>query len=266
MKNRTLLILVYALILPLLIGLSFLPSGLRVYRQILALMIPLIIGVSIFVKRNGTKIQMFEGKGEVGLASLFFAPTLLLIILISLFTSLILSLFGLSNTAVESLPIGEAILRYAIFPAILEEALYRILPLLALKDEDAFSVCIFSSLVFGFSHLSLFSIPYAFFSGFAFFCINRLAKSPFPSLFLHLTNNLLSLWMMFSKQGNLVLLGILVTLFVLSALSVILMAKFYRERVVLLLETFRKKRVPFRFTLDILIYLTFTLTAAIVFF
>ena len=158
MKNRTILILLYTLAIALLFGFSFLPSGFRVYRTILSLFLPFAIGVGIFVKKNGTKPPMYQGEGRDALPYLLFAPILLGILLLSVLTTLLFSLVGLSNPPIDKIPIGEAIVLYALLPAILEEALYRILPALALCDEDTHSVCIFSTLVFSLAHISIFSI------------------------------------------------------------------------------------------------------------
>ena len=265
MKNRTILTLLYLLAILLLFAFSFLPSGFRTYGSALALFIPLAIGISVFVKKNGTKIPMYEGKKDYLLPSLFFAPTLLTVISISMVTAIILSMLGLENPPLDDIPLLDAILAYAVLPAILEESLYRILPSLALADEDMQSICLYSSLVFGFAHMSLFSIPYAFFSGLAFFCINRLARSPLPSILLHLINNLLSIWFTYARKGDLVFSYMVEVLTVLSVASVLLMLLFYKSRLIKLAERLRDRGVSFRISLDLIAYLVLTSVLAVIF-
>ena len=265
LKNRTILVLLYTLALSLVIGFSFLPSGLRIYGKTLALFIPLAIGVGVFVKKNGTKPVMYEGDGEKALPYLFFAPVLLLIILISLLTTFAFSLVGLTSSSVAKLPFGEALVMYALLPAVLEEAFYRVLPALALNEEEAGSVCIFSTLIFAFAHLSVFSLPYALFGGLTFFALNRIAKSPLPSVLLHLLNNLISLLFLYSSHYELTFAITLVALLLLSVVSFVLMAKHYRESVRALLEELRASRRYFRFTPDLVAYLVLTAILTIVF-
>ncbi len=265
MKNRTILILLYALAIGLLFAFSFLPSSFRMYSNALALFLPLAIGVSVFVKKNGTKIPMYEGEGERALPYLFFAPTLLLIILISLVTSVIFSLFGLYSPPLEDIPLLDAVIAYAILPAVLEECFFRILPVLALKEEDTQSICLFSALVFGFAHLSVFSIPYALFAGVVFFFLNRIARSSLPSLLLHLFNNLISILLIYATNYELVFTITISALLVLTGVSLVLMWLFYKERLRSLIDVLRAQKATFHLTLDLALYLVLTATLTILF-
>ena len=265
MKNRTILTLLYLLAIGLLFGFSFLPEGFRMYSSALALFLPLAIGVLVFAKKNGFRIPMYEGKGDGALPYLFYAPILLMIIFISLATSLVMALFGLSDPPLNDIPLFEAIVTYAVIPAILEECFYRVLPAMALGDEDTKSICIISTLLFGFAHLSVFSIPYALFAGLSFFFINRLAKSPLPSILLHLLNNLLSILFMYTENYEVVFSLTMKTLIILSVASIALMWLFYKDRLRELADEIRAPKERFRATWDIVAYLALTGVLTILF-
>lgn len=266
MKNRTILVLIYLFAILLLLVFSFLPGDIQMYRNILALFLPLAIGVGLFLKKYGTKIPIYEGKGEGAFSCLFFAPILLSILLISLGTSLVTAFFGLENPLPEKIPPLEAVVTYALLPAILEEGLYRILPALALQEEDERSIAFFSSLIFTFAHLSLFSMPRALFGGLAFFFVNRLARSPLPSILLHFLNNLLSVILMYAKHPTVVFSCTLYALLGLTLLSLVLLVTVYREQTKALVDRLRAKKTPFRLSPDIVAYLVVTMTLTVLFF
>ncbi len=228
MKNRTVLILLYIFSLGLLFLISFLPSDFRTVATPLATLLPVFIGACIYIPKNGRRIEALMGGGreEKAIAYLSFPVILLGIIFISVLTSLFLSLFGISDETNITVSFPTALVLYALVPAFVEECFYRFLPLLILKDEPRKNVLIFSSLVFAFAHLSFSSIPYALFAGVSFFLINLIAKSPFPSLILHILNNFIALIFVFYPQQNL-LLSIIALLAVLSLLSLVLL---YRRR------------------------------------
>ena len=123
-------------------------------------------------------------------------PTVLVIMIISLLTSLLFGLFGLENAAVEDAPILEMIIVHALAPAVLEELLFRYIPMKLLLPYSP-RVCVtVSSLYFALIHCNIFQYPYALVAGVLFMTLNVAVGSVWPSVILHFVNNLLSVVMM----------------------------------------------------------------------
>lgn len=227
MKNRTLLTLLYGAAILLLICSSLLPSTIRPYFSPFALLLPLLFGLFLFRKRGGGRIIAFEEKKRerTVLAYLLFPIILLGIIAVSALSSLLFSLVGIESTTVlpDSLP--TALIFYAAVPALLEEALYRYLPMLALRDESRLGALVFSSVAFAFAHLSLLSLPYALFAGIGLFLVNLIAKSPLPSFLLHLCNNVLGVLLLFYPESTGLLIDTVLMLVLLSTLCALWIVK-----------------------------------------
>ena len=151
---------------------------------------------------------------------------MLVIILVSLLTSFLIGLiFGAQNSVYlgDNLPI--AILSHAILPAILEEALYRYLPMrLWGRDRDA-TLVVISSLFFALVHRDFFVIPYAFLAGALFMIMNIITDSVWPSVILHAVNNTLSVIWIFYSQSSVFALAFYLSLVILSAISLIFIFK-----------------------------------------
>ena len=127
-------------------------------------------------------------------------PTVALILAVSYLTSFII--FALSGKT-NSTDIGDnlflALVRHALLPAILEEALFRYMPLRMLARHSGKVTVIISSLYFALAHNSLFSIPYALVAGVIFITLDLMCESVWPSVILHLINNIISvIWIMYS--------------------------------------------------------------------
>ena len=86
-----------------------------------------------------------------------------------------------------------AILIHAILPAVLEELLFRYIPLRLLAGYSRRFAVILSAVFFAFIHHSLAAIPYALVAGLAFAVMDLMADSLIPSVLAHLVNNLISL-------------------------------------------------------------------------
>lgn len=227
MKNRTLLTLLYASALLLLICSSLLPSNIRPYLSPFSLLLPLLVGLLLFRKRCGGRIIAFEEKSRKRtiICYLLFPIILLGIIAVSALSTFLFSLIGIESTTTLSYPLPTALIFYAAVPALLEEALYRYLPMLALQDESRTSVLVFSSVAFALAHLSLISLPYALFAGVGLFLVNLIGKGPLPSFLLHLTNNVLGVLLLFYPESTALLVGIVVALASLSVVCAVLLLK-----------------------------------------
>ena len=265
MKNRTLLTLLYGLGLLLLLCSSLLPATVRPYLSPLALLVPLVIGLFLFRQKNGARILALEGKDPQGrtLAYLLFPIILLGIIGISALFGWLFSLVGIESTTTLSYPLPAALIFYAAVPALLEEGLYRYLPLLALQDESRGAALIFSSLAFAFAHLSLISLPYALFAGVGLFTVNLLAKSLWPSVLLHLLNNVLGVLFLFYPDSLPLSLVVILTLAVLSVIAAVLIAR-KREVLVRFLAELREDAPTPIFTFDLIAFLILTFCLSLI--
>ena len=167
-------------------------------------------------------------------------PTVAAVMLASYLTSLLIKA---TTGAVDSVNVGDdlllAALRHAVMPAILEEALYRYLPLKLFGRDAPRAALILSSVFFAFAHVSLFSIPYALIAGAAFMLLDLIFESVLPSFILHLVNNICSLLLIFygDSQSFVVAAAILFSLLLLLSLCFII---FRRKRYLeLIRDTFR---------------------------
>ena len=90
-----------------------------------------------------------------------------------------------------------ALINHALLPAILEEALFRYLPMRMIAPHSPRCAIIISSLFFALVHGNLFQIPYAFIGGIIFMSLNLATGSIIPSLVIHFVNNAMSISMSF---------------------------------------------------------------------
>lgn len=96
------------------------------------------------------------------------APTVAIVFLTSLLTSLFLSLFGVTSAPVENKGIVTMLIVHALTPAVLEEALFRYLPMkLILPYSKRFCV-FYSAFCFAMIHCNFSQMPYAFVAGVIF--------------------------------------------------------------------------------------------------
>ena len=130
-------------------------------------------------------------------------PTLGIIFLVSYLTSLLLGLLGVQGSTVEDAPLFEMIILHALVPSVLEEMLFRYLPMkLIMPYSKRFCVCL-SSVYFALAHMNLYQLPYALLAGAIFILIDVWADSILPSFILHLLNNVVSvLWIKYSSSSE----------------------------------------------------------------
>ncbi len=161
-------------------------------------------------------------------------PSVLIIFSTALLTSVLLTSLGFSSPASEKLPIASMILLHALVPAVLEELLFRFVPMKLLAPYSP-RVCIFlSAIFFAVIHTSLFSIPYAFIGGVLFMTVALMSGSIIPSFVMHFVNNVLSvIWAEY--YGNtvfcIVFISALVILSLVSTVFIILNRKKYAEAI-----------------------------------
>lgn len=148
-------------------------------------------------------------------------PSVALIFLLSYLTSLLLfAVTGQTSTTEVGDSLGVAVLVHALVPALLEESLFRFLPMYLLSGFSRRVTVFISSLYFALVHNSFFSMPYAFLAGVIFITLDIVTESVWPSVILHFINNAVSvLWIFYSADGGFTL-GFCLTLGALTLVSV----------------------------------------------
>lgn len=145
------------------------------------------------------RLLSFDKVRAVKLAPLV-APSILVIFFTSLTTSVILSFFGITASPVEDVGIIRMLLIHALIPAVLEELLFRYLPLKLIAPYSRKWCIIYSAICFSLIHCSFVQMPYAFVAGFIFILIDVMLGSVWPSIILHFLNNAVSvMWMKYAS-------------------------------------------------------------------
>ena len=176
-------------------------------------------------------------------------PTIALVLLLSFLTSLLLGAFGLENSTPDvSGNIFIALLTHALLPAVLEEGLFRYLPLSLITPYSRRAAILYSALFFSLIHCNLFQMPYAFAAGVVFATVDVMANSVLPSFIIHLVNNAASvIWLRNSSSGQfaLIYVSVVVVLALLSLIPVLVYRKKYAERISYSFSHECKEKLPF---------------------
>jgi membrane protease YdiL (CAAX protease family) len=142
-------------------------------------------------------------RDDLGLALSLTAPSLALIFLASYLTSLVLSHLGEPPLADVSGNLFLVILSHAILTPLLEELLFRYVPIALLSPHSSAGAVIYSALFFAFVHASLYQLPYAFIAGVIFAVLDIATGSILPSITMHIFNNAISvLWLRYADAPS----------------------------------------------------------------
>ena len=128
-------------------------------------------------------------------------PTVGIVLGIALLTSLLLNSLGASSAPVADEALIKMLVAHALLPSVLEEMLFRYLPLKVLYPYSPRAAVLISSLLFALIHLDLYKMPYAFAAGIVLVLADALTGSIIPSLVIHFINNASSVALM--KYGEL---------------------------------------------------------------
>lgn len=182
----------------LLLGISSMLSSYEMLHTVatyLAYAIPLVIFV-IFVRRSD-EIKRFARllprASDWRLVAPVAVPALAGVMLLSFLTSFLFALVGKESAVDISEPVFEALLFKALLPAVLEELLFRYVPLTLIAPHSKKSALMISSILFALAHCNLFQVPYAFFAGLVYMWIALMTDSILPSILLHLFNNTIAI-------------------------------------------------------------------------
>lgn len=166
---------------------------------------PLLLLIPLFILCKQAKVQLndlvpVQKVGKRKTFSLFLVAFAAAMVaqLVIVVLNINLSAIGITNevaneiTPTKSIDFVMMFLCTAVFPAILEELLFRgaILGLLK-KHGDGFAIIV-SSILFGLMHGNFVQIPFAFLGGLIFAYVTIYTKSIIPAMILHFANNFLS--------------------------------------------------------------------------
>ena len=204
-----------------------------------AFVAPIVAILVIFRKELCEDKMLLPKEGTLSLMLPAIAPTVSAVIGLSYLTALLLGLFGIEDELVLEGNYFTALIRYAIFPAVFEELLFRYLPLRLTAGHSGRATVLFSSIFFALVHCSLFQIPYAFIAGIIFITVDMMCGSVLPSVIIHLINNALAVSVYFfgsNEVFGIVYTTVLAALSLVSVLVIILNRRKYIERLNVIFE------------------------------
>ncbi len=195
-----------------------------------AFILPTVLGLYLGKRVGVGIIKPGISKQQIKLFVPIVFPSVLLIMGISALTSLILTWAGAQNSVTVYPTFFENLIRHVILPALLEEAIFRYLPMSLFAAENRRACILISSLCFALIHCNLFQMPYAFVAGVIFMGANIIFESPLPSLILHVVNNLISVISLYYGKDLLVIL-ICAALSLVSVVLIILKRESYKVKI-----------------------------------
>ncbi len=191
------------------------------------------------------------------------APTVSVVMLISLLTSLLIfALTGKGNTVDVGDSFFAALLSHALLPAVLEEMLFRYLPMRLLAQHSKRGAVIASAFFFALVHHDLYTIPYSFIAGVIFMTVDIVTDSVIPSVIIHFINNAVSVGLLIYASNSAfapviyIILGILT---IISICFIFVRKKSYLEKLSLSFD----KGEGFKITTEMLIFAGLTLSLAV---
>lgn len=198
----------------------------RVTVQYLAYAVPVFFAL-VYIRRRG-RVDEDEAPFAFGIkrekiapAALLFAPSIAVIMLAAALTSLALSALGYKAPEPDRSNFLLGLVIHALLPSVLEELLFRYIPIKILNPRSGRWCVILSTLFFSLSHLNLFQIPYAAVAGVIFVLIDIYAGGVLPSMVIHFLNNALSLTMMYGYLDGIMPAGFVLIGIALCAFSII---------------------------------------------
>ncbi len=201
----------------------------------LAFLVPTVTVIAL-KDRLGIEFQPLRVKisGEgMALTAAAAMPTLALVFLVSYITNLVLSRLGYANQTDASGNLFLVILTQAIIIPVLEEALFRYIPIALLAPYSKRGAIVYSAAFFALVHCNLFQLPYAFLAGVIFAFLDIASGSILPSIALHVLNNLTSVfWLRNSAEPSfsVAYVTVLVSLAALSVPVIFFLRKRYKEK------------------------------------
>ena len=175
-------------------------------------------------EKSGRYFTLDTTGAKTTLTMLF--PSVFAVLLVSMITNMIIrETVGITNNADLGSSLGFALIYHAVFPSVIEEMLFRYLPLKILSGQSRRGAVILSSIFFAMVHRSVFSIPYAFVAGMIFMTVDIVTDSVLPSMIIHFINNSLAVLMIFFGDNNVFAFSFYALLILGTLISVALIIK-----------------------------------------
>ena len=224
------------------------------------------IGISFYLTRyddSDWKKYLTVDRGGVKRFLPLIFPTISAIIIVSMITSLLIyNLSGKTNEIDVGDSLFVALLTHALLPAVLEEAIFRFLPIKLLAPHSPRAAIIISAFFFSLAHADLFTIPYALVAGVMLMMVDLICDSIIPSIVIHFINNALSVLMLFMEDSPFSILGIYAIIILLTVISIIIICETREDyEVELILATEKGEGV--KLTLGMGLFAALTLAVAI---
>ena len=194
-----------------------------------------------------SKLSFGVSRSDAVALLLLVAPIIAVTVGLSALTSLLASTVGIGGVEMLSGSVFELIILHALLPAILEEALFRYIPLTLISPHSRRSAIVISSLLFAVAHCNILQIPYAFVAGLAFAVVDLYCESILPSVVLHLLNNLASVFWLWEGSVEAFRLPFIVSTVALSVISIVLVTIFrarYAKKASFLFDKSDKINIP----------------------
>ena len=179
-------------------------------------------------RRNEIRLSLSAKEALITLPVII--PGTAIVFLLSLAFGYLGGLFGTESGGTLTEPFGTALLTYALLPAVLEEILFRYIPIKLFCEErgNMRAAVIVSAVTFAFGHMNLLQIPYALAAGIIFAWLDIICESLLPSVILHAVNNVISLCFMY-EIGGWVIFAVLGALLLISVAAMTFMRKRYAD-------------------------------------
>ena len=266
MKNKiSVLTISYVVFLVLLLSSAFFSGLVANVVYYLAFILPLVMAIRISKDSpcDLSNCLTINKQGIKHMMPLIF-PTVLVVMLVSFATSLVLyALTGSTNSADVGDSFPLAIISFALIPAILEELLFRYLPMRLIAPYSRRGAVIISAFFFALIHHNFFTIPYAFIAGVIFMSIDIATNSIIPSVIIHFVNNAISVGIILFGDNPYFALSIYAILGILSLISIVIIVKRRSEYKKLLLHSFDKGE-GVKITIEMLMFAGLALSLAFV--
>ena len=175
------------------------------------------------------EISFTLNKERIKSSALLVFPAIAITVLLAYLTTLFMGAFGFSGSVIENTPIYTALITHALIPALLEEILFRYLPLKIMAAHSKRFAILLSAVAFSLCHTNLFQIPYAFFAGLVLAYITLHSGSLIPAFITHFANNALSVTTMLYPQSSPWLFASLGALAVISIVIIAFTRKSYAD-------------------------------------
>ncbi len=223
-RKISILTVSYVIFLVLILASGFMTGLLSEAVYFLAFILP--ITLVLYLSRNDKtergKYLSINSDGVKRIIPLI-APTLWVIILTSFLTSLLIfAITGKTNSVNLGNSFVIALISHALLPAILEEALFRYLPMRLLAPHSKRGAVLISAFFFALVHRNFFTIPYAFIAGVIFMAIDLASESVIPSVIIHFINNAMSVGMIVFADNSAFAPAVYLVLAVCLIVSVVL--------------------------------------------